>query len=148
MIKATIDRLELICNVIPALLAVIDDKAFSEKPNPEKWSRKEIMGHLIDSAANNHQRFVRAQFEERPRITYDQENWNRFNYYQQISTKQIISLWTAYNKQLVELMRRIPVEHLDRECEVGDKIVTLEFLIQDYVKHLEHHLNQVINLNV
>lgn len=84
MITNAINRLEYLCNIIPDLLTNIDDKTFDEKTNPEKWSKKEIIGHLIDSTTNNHQRFVRTQFEDKPKIVYDQNKWNYHNFYQQI----------------------------------------------------------------
>lgn len=145
MIKTAIDRIEFLCKIIPELLSNIDDNSFNEKPNPEKWSKKEIIGHLIDSATNNHQRFVRGQFEEQPNIFYDQNNWNRFNFYQQIDKQQIIDFWMIYNKQILELIKKIPNENLQRECLVREKKFTLEFLINDYVEHLEHHLKQVVS---
>ncbi len=145
MIRNTIERLEYLCKIIPELLKNIDDNTFNEKIIPKKWSKKEIIGHLIDSATNNHQRFVRSQFEEKPNIVYDQNNWNNYNFYQQIDKKQILDFWTIYNKQIFELICRIPNENLQRECFVGEKSVTLEFLINDYVEHLEHHLKQVVS---
>lgn len=144
MARDATHRLEYLCKIIPGLLRDIDESTFNEKIRPEKWSKKEIIGHLIDSATNNHQRFVRGQFEDRPSIAYDQNNWNQYNFYQQIDKEQIIDFWTIYNKQLVELMSRITDENLRRECFVGEKYVTLEFLIKDYVEHLEHHLKQVV----
>lgn len=145
MITQAIDRLEYLCNTIPELLTNISDNLFSEKMRPEKWSKKEIIGHLIDSVTNNHQRFVRSQFENIPQITYDQNNWNKYNFYQQIDKKQVIDFWTIYNKQILELIIRIPSENLQRECLAGDKSLTLDFLINDYVEHLEHHLKQVVS---
>lgn len=123
----------------------IDDLNFSKKISPDKWSKKEIIGHLIDSATNNHQRFVRGQFENKPQIVYDQNNWNVYNFYQQIDKNQIIDFWVIYNKQLLELIKRIPPENLQLECFVGEKSLPLEFLITDYVDHLEHHLKQVVS---
>lgn len=74
MIQKSIERLAFLCETIPQLLFEIDDLTFSEELTSEKWSKKEILGHLIDSATNNHQRFVRCQFEDIPTITYDQNN--------------------------------------------------------------------------
>ena len=139
-----IKRLDYLCQTIPQLLISMDDEEFSSKPDPITWSKKEIIGHLIDSATNNHQRFVRIQFEETPVINYDQNNWNKFNFYQQINGQQIISFWTIYNRQLAALIKLIPEENLKRECSVGDKVFTLGFLIADYLEHLEHHLRQVV----
>jgi len=145
MIDNAIKRLEYLCDVIPQLLATIDAQSFSLKSNPDKWSKKEIIGHLIDSATNNHQRFVRGQFENRPAIIYDQNKWNEFGFYQKIGGQQIIVFWAAYNRQLIEFIKHIPKDNLQLECLVGDKLLTLDFLINDYVEHLEHHLRQVVS---
>ncbi len=145
MIEFAIKRLEYLCDIIPQLLTEIQEQTFSVKPEPNKWSKKEIIGHLIDSATNNHQRFVRGQFEDVPKIVYDQNKWNEFNFYQKIDGQQIISFWTIYNRQLAELIKNIPEENLSKECKSGDdKNLTLDFLINDYVEHLEHHLRQVV----
>ena len=144
MIDDAIKRLEYLINTIPPLLKTIDEASFSSKPQPHKWSKKEIIGHLIDSAANNHQRFIRVQFEDEPSISYDQEKWNQHGFYQEIDGDQVITFWTVYNKQLLELIRHISPASLQRKCRVKDEVLTLEFLIHDYVEHMEHHLRQVV----
>ena len=144
MIEKALNRLEYIINLTPKKLTEISEENMSTKPSPTKWSKKEIIGHLIDSATNNHQRFVRGQFENIPEISYDQNNWNEFSFYNQIESKQIISFWTIYNKQIIEIIKRIPKENLEKQIKIGNNILTLEFLIIDYVEHLEHHLNQII----
>jgi len=133
---------------IPSLLYEMDENEFSTKINPSKWSKKEILGHLIDSAANNHQRFIRVQYEEVPTIIYNQNKWNELNHYQQLESKHIIQYWIVYNKHLFEIMKRIPAENLLKKCNVGlQENVTLQFLMDDYVLHLEYHLKQIINYN-
>ena len=145
MIEIAVKRLEYLCTIIPQLLTEIGEPNFSLKVAPEKWSKKELIGHLIDSATNNHHRFVQIQFESKLLIPYDQNQWNRSNFYQQIAGKQIIDFWTIYNKQLVEIIKRISEENLLKEFKTTDnKKITLFFLINDYVEHLEHHLRQVI----
>ena len=143
MIEKTINRLNLIIDKVPSILTEIGEENMSAKPLPTKWSKKEIIGHLIDSATNNHQRFVRGQFEYNPEIRYDQNKWNEFSFYQQIDSKQIISFWTFYNKQLIEIIKRIPIENMKRHIKVGGNLLTIEYLIKDYVEHLEHHLSQI-----
>lgn len=143
--EQSIERLEYLCDCIPSMLIEIDEADFSAKPDPQKWSKKEIIGHLIDSAVANHQRFVRSQFENNPVIVYDQNRWNEFNYYNYINGPQIISFWTAYNKQIIELLKRIPEEKMKNRVITGDQNnPTLACLIEDYVEHLEHHLKQVV----
>lgn len=143
-IYQSIVRLEYLINMIPKLLMTISEDEFTKKQTPSKWSKKEIIGHLIDSATNNHHRFVRAQFEHNPEIHYNQNQWNTFSYHQNINGQQIISFWTLYNKHIIEIIKRIPEEKLKNQVNVGDELVTLDFLIIDYVEHLEHHLKQVI----
>ncbi|MBK9046740.1 MAG: hypothetical protein IPL74_08565 [Bacteroidetes bacterium] len=72
--------MEFFIENVPNVLIQIEDEM--AKKSLQKWSKKEILGHLIDSATNNHQRFVRGQFETVPEISYDQNNWNTFSYYQ------------------------------------------------------------------
>jgi hypothetical protein len=145
MVAAAIARLEYLCDLIPSLLLQIEEDDFSFKPRPEKWSKKQIIGHLADSATNNHHRFIRAQFEHVPKIVYDQNMWNEAGFYQDMNRDQIVLFWTAYNKQLAALIRRIPAGKLVNEVDTGgENTVTLGFLINDYVSHLEHHLRQVV----
>ncbi|MFK7807958.1 MAG: DinB family protein [Saprospiraceae bacterium] len=145
MTQESINRLNFILNTAPDLLMEINEESMANKPFPNKWSKKEILGHLIDSATNNHQRFVRAQFELDPEIGYDQNRWNEFNFYQKIDSPQIISFWTTYNKQLCEIFKNIPTTNLERKVKIGKNLFTVEYLIIDYVKHLEHHLKQIID---
>lgn len=145
MIEKAIHRLNTIIDKVPQILREISEDEISIKPSPNKWSKKEVLGHLVDSATNNHQRFIRGQFELTPEIRYDQNKWIEFSFYQEIESKQIINFWTVYNQQLVELIKRIPSDNLTKQIRVGENLVTLEFLIVDYVAHLEHHLKQIID---
>ena len=140
----SLDKLDFIVRIAPKLLSALSEEEISEKPQPNKWSKKEIIGHLIDSATNNHQRFVRAQFEVRPEISYDQNNWNAFSFYQEIESGQLILFWTIYNKQLIEIIKRISPENLKRQVKIEGDLFSLAFLFEDYVAHLEHHLKQII----
>ena len=101
MIDKVANRLAVLIKKAPALFSEISEYDMMLKSSPEKWSIKQIIGHLIDSATNNHQRFVRGQFEDHPEIQYDQNMWNEFNFYQEIETKHLIDFWTIYNKQLL-----------------------------------------------
>ena len=139
----SVEKLRFLCNIIPDFLYQIDENVFSNKEQNNKWSKKEILGHLIDSATNNHQRFVRVQFESDPEIVYDQVNWNRFSFYQQMDSRDLIKFWLTYNEHLVRLIENIPLESLNRNCSVAGNLITLQFLIDDYVVHLEHHLRQI-----
>jgi hypothetical protein len=122
----------------------MDDAEFSAKPSVNKWSKKEIIGHLIDSAANNHHRFIRAQFENLPVIRYNQDKWNESGHYQKMNRELLIKMWAAYNEFLCHLIPLIPLQKLQSQVTTGDnKNCTVEFLINDYVVHLEHHLRQV-----
>jgi DinB superfamily len=110
-----------------------------------KWSRKEVLGHLIDSASNNHQRFVRAQLlGELVFPGYAQEDWNRVQQYQSETWENLVRLWTSYNLHLAHIIAAIPESAAENRCTIGDhEPVMLQFLVTDYVKHLEHHLAQI-----
>jgi hypothetical protein len=144
MHSSAIQRLEGYCKSVPEQFSLFSESQVHTRPAPEKWSKKEILGHLIDSAANNLQRFVRVQFEDTPTIRYDQNNWNRYSYYQEADTQQLLACWAALNQHLAALAQRIPEAALGRLCEMGEATpVTLAWLIDDYVGHLEHHLRQM-----
>lgn len=144
-IQRPLSRLQYLCSVIPALLRETDEDAFAAKPSPCKWSKKEIIGHLIDSATNNHHRIIRGQFETSPDIFYDQDKWNENSFYQDMEKEKIISFWLHYNLYLIELFQRIPPEKLSYTVSRGaEKDLTLKYIIEDYVAHLEHHLRQVV----
>lgn len=129
----------------------------SEKPRAEDhWSCKQILGHLIDSAANNHARFVLGQLKDDLVFPgYDQDGWVRTNHYQEAPWSQLVELWRSYNLHLHHLMTHADQGKLNTPCtlhtlqEIAFKTVpesepvTLEYLMQDYVVHLQHHLHQI-----
>lgn len=109
------------------------------------WSRKEVLGHLIDSASNNHQRFVRASLQ--PSLDfpgYDQDGNTGVQAPQEADWGLLISLWSSYNRYLAHVIARLSPEKLDTQCRIGTgKPVTLAFLANDYLRHLLHHLEQI-----
>jgi len=144
-IQPSLTRLQYLCDTIPDLLTHIPETDFAHKPAPGKWSKKEMLGHLIDSATNNHQRFVRAQFEESPTIVYDQNNWNTYSHYNVLDSKQLILFWETYNRHLLALIPNIAPENLDKTCSNGGEAPqTIAWLFIDYVAHMEHHLKQML----
>jgi hypothetical protein len=109
------------------------------------WSRKEVIGHLIDSASNNHQRFVRASLQgalEFPE--YDTPGCVRVQAVQSAPWPLLVTLWTNYNLYLAHVLAHLPADKLAAQCRIGhDAPVTLKFLTEDYLTHLLHHLNQI-----
>ncbi|HRI61407.1 MAG TPA: DinB family protein [Saprospiraceae bacterium] len=131
----------------PQLEAMSESQA-AFKTRPEKWSAKEIIGHLIDSAANNHQRFVRAQMgvTALQPYRYAQDNWVKVQEYQSADWKALVSLWYFYNVHLAHVIAGMQAEFLDNELDVWDEPATLRFVAEDYVRHLKHHLDQIFTL--
>ena len=127
------------------LLIAIPESVAAEKPTA-KWSRKEETGHLIDSAANNHLRFVRAALEPEYRGPgYDQDRSVTLHGYQELPWPELVELWRRYNLLLAELIQRIPADKLGTQCFVGAyPPMTLRFLIEDYVLHLRHHVDHIL----
>jgi hypothetical protein len=110
------------------------------------WSPKQIIGHLVDSASNNHQRFVRAALQESLEFpAYDQNGCVRVAAVNEIPWEDLLNLWAGYNGYLAHLIAHLPEEALERPCTIGThEPVTLRFLATDYVRHLRHHLGQII----
>jgi hypothetical protein len=112
---------------------------------PAKWVRKEILGHLIDSAVNNHQRFVRAQLSN-PLVLpgYEQEAWVSIQRYRERPWTELVDLWVALNRHVAAVIESIPEEKLQTPCIIGDhKPSPLEWWMRDYLRHLRHHLEQL-----
>jgi hypothetical protein len=146
MLTNAIAQLTELLATVPVALSSISDEKFSAKPSLNEWSKKEILGHLIDSAANNHQRFIRLQYESQPSLFYDPDKWNELNQYQKLDTTKLIQFWKMYNEHLLHGIQIIEPSDYGNLCHVGQpELVTLEFLVTDYITHMKHHLNQLIN---
>ncbi len=109
------------------------------------WSRKQVVGHLVDSASNNHQRFVRAALQTSLDFpAYDQAGNARVQAFQEAGWSLLVSLWADYNRYLAHVIAHLPPSKLDTVCHIGSgSPVTLEFLATDYLSHLVHHLAQI-----
>jgi hypothetical protein len=144
--KAATEHLAEILKTASLRLAAIPDAEAAHKPAPGRWSKKEILGHLIDSASNNHQRIVRTLLA--PRVSfpeYGQESWVSTQDYANESWPDLINLWLALNRHLLHILRTVPESALIHECAVGAKPPTsLAVLFEGYVGHLKHHLEQVL----
>jgi hypothetical protein len=138
------------------LLAFSNEEA-AIRPAPGKWSRKEIIGHLIDSASNNHGRFVRAQLQEDLVFAgYDQDMWVRVQRYQDRPWPELVRLWQAHNHQIAHVMATADADAVTRlrarhnldelawQPIPAAQPVTLDYFMRDYVGHLKHHLAQAI----
>ena len=129
---------------LPALRAMLKEK-MAYKPSPSKLSKKEIMGHMIDSAQNNIRRFIVTQYEDTPHIVYKQDNWVSLSGYQHWNTKDLADLWYLLNKQICSILENMPAGIAERKC-LTEELHTLEWLADDYIKHLSHHLHQVLDI--
>jgi hypothetical protein len=140
---------------LPGLRALAPERAARE-PAPGKWSPAEIVGHLVDSAGNNHQRFVRARFRDDLRFEgYDQAAWVAAQGYRAAPWHELLDLWASFNLHLARVMESTPADVLRApradhalhllawEVVPEGEPTTLEYFMRDYVGHLKHHLRQI-----
>lgn len=150
-----LDLEDTVTRTAERLRGVADGEA-ARRPSRGKWSAKEIIGHLIDSASNNHQRFVRAQWQDDLIFSgYRQDEWVSSQQYQTAPWGELLDLWVAFNRHIARVMRVVPEtvrlrEHrrhnLDQLAWIpanADSPVTLDYFMRDYVGHLYHHLRQI-----
>jgi hypothetical protein len=141
-----IERLRFAVRTLPGVLGRISEAESAQRHAPERWTMKEVLGHLIDSASNNHQRFVRGQLASGQVFPgYEQQQWVRVQHYQAARWQDLIDLWRAYNTHLLHVAACLPEEGRRATCRVGGgKEMTLAELFVDYVDHLEHHLRKML----
>ena len=147
------DLRQAVNDATPRLLALGEQSA--TRPGPRKWSPREIIGHLVDSASNNHGRFVRGQLQDDLIFPgYAQEDWVRIGRYQDAPWDELVTLWRAFNLQIARVMEGTPAEVRARPRArhsfdvIGvplkdGEAPTLEHVMSDYVVHLKHHLRQI-----
>ena len=125
------------------LLLETPEELAQVKLSPDFWSLKEIVGHLVDSASNNHQRFVRLKEEHRARFpAYEGETWVAIQKYRDADWRMLVDLWIGYNRLLLWLVANIDPAALSNTWEVGGEAHTLEWLVEDYYRHLSWHVEQ------
>ncbi|MGU3472077.1 DinB family protein [Paenibacillus sp. D51F] len=148
--EKALKRLEERVRVVPGRIRNLPLHQLENRPGAGKWSGKEILGHLCDSALANIQRFVRAQYEPQPHeiLRYEQDKWVAIMDYRNQPVEDILNLWTSLNRQAAVVVAGLAEEELGKECSRGQEgNVTLAWLVDDYIDHLDHHLEQIFALH-
>ena len=135
---------------LPSLRAFTEQQSLEHaRPVPGSanlWSRREEIGHLIDSAANNHIRFVLATIDTEYRGPgYAQDKWVEAHGYRELPWSMLVDFWYRYNILLAHVVERIPESDLNNRCVIGWGVVSLRFVIEDYVLHMQHHLDHILS---
>ena len=149
-LQKVIDRLQQHINLAPSEFLKYPEGELRRKPAPDKWSKKELLGHLIDSAANNHHRFIKIQFLPQPFFVegYAQNDWVRIQNYNEKDTEQLVNLWKVYNEHILFIMQNTPDKNLEIKITAEDPFEnadTLFLLMKDYVDHMDHHFKQIFS---
>jgi len=144
--QRTIENLQSIVTDYGEKLRSISPGEWSHRPAPAKWSKKETLGHLVDSAMSNIRRFVIAQYERNPHILYAQDDWVRLSGYQDYDVADLLALWSLLNRHICVILSHVPPGDEKRTART-DGEHTIEWLAEDYNRHLLHHLHQVLDWN-
>jgi|SRR5688500_9875223 len=147
-IDTAMENLEKHLQQMPRIFEKFTKEELLYKPVPGKWSKQEILGHLIDSAINNLKRFTEIQFLPQPYkvVSYQQNELVEVNQYQNLPLAHLLDLWKTLNKQVVYVVKNIPEEKLNYRVDPqydNQEMKSLGWIICDYVSHLEHHLKQL-----
>jgi len=143
-LKQVIENLSKLIEDVPMKFRQFPMEEINFKPKPEKWSKKEILGHLCDSCFNNIHRIIRVQYEDKPFMIYNQDEWVRNQDYQNRNIEDILDLWISLHKQFIHVLINFPKNHLKSMLDWGGE-VTAQFVITDYLDHHNHHLRQIFN---
>ena len=139
LLRETVER------ELPVLQQLTEEQSLLPR-GEGKWCPREELGHLIDSAANNQQRFVRAALDGTyigP--GYSADDWVRLHGYRNMSWGTLVEFWFQYNVLLSEVLARISGERLETPCTIGAyPQVTLHFVAEDYILHLRHHIDLLL----
>ena len=137
--------ISIISTCLPELRKMNDDTT-SVKKTQDQWSKKEILGHLIDSCSNNHQRIVRALHNVADQFPlYNQNEWVRVQKYNEMRWNDLLEFWAAYNIHLSIIIKKTPDSAGSAACNIGqEELATLEFVVTDYIRHLQHHLDRIL----
>src|SRR5688500_7064352 len=141
------DQLERHIESFPAKLRQLSTTDLLNRPAPGKWSKQEILGHLVDSAINNLRRFTEIQFLSQPYtvVSYQQNDLVAVNNYHDLPLDHLLKLWEVLNQQIVYVVKNIPAEKLEYPVDPqydNREMKTLAWIICDYVAHMEHHFKQ------
>ncbi len=137
------EKFKEVVNSFNSKLAAVSESITDIKLSEDKWSLKEIIGHLIDSASNNHQRFVRLQFGDLVHFpAYDAEPWINAQSYSSVPWKDIIALWYSYNCVLLNIIDTMDEKAVDNAWKIDESELSLGFLVKDYYRHLKWHTDQ------
>lgn len=122
------------------------DNPVLEAKKTGKWSKKEILGHLVDSAIHNLVRFTEINYLEKPyhHRSYSQNDLVNLNQYQTMDSNELTQLWLSLNKQIIRIFKNVDDKALDYQIILSNQsVIDLKFLMTDYVEHLEYHINQI-----
>jgi len=153
-LKDTVDtnaarqQLEIYIETFPIKLKQFSSEELLKRSAPGKWSKQEILGHLVDSAINNLKRFTEIQFLPQPYtiISYQQKELVIVNNYQDLPLQHLLDLWQSLNRQIVFVVKVIPEDKLNYPVDPqyeNKEMKTLGWIICDYVAHMEHHFSQI-----
>lgn len=146
-----INQLNSRISLVNSFISALSEEELQAKLNANSWSKKEILGHLVDSAQSNIRRMVVGQYQENAHIIYHQNEWVKAADYQNYNSNDLLNFWILLNKHFCQILKNLPLGNYQTITNWGSAttpmlqqdFVTLEFVANDYIRHLDHHLKQM-----
>ncbi|MDR2040228.1 MAG: DinB family protein [Bacteroidales bacterium] len=144
------DEIRKVINEWEQKLLLLPEKGITEKRNHQNRTIKQLLGHLIDSASNNHQRIIRLQYNDHlifPDYTQDNDRWIAIQDYQHADWENLVQLWKYFNLHIIHLIETVDQSKLNNYwTDFEGRKVTLEEMIKGYSSHLNLHMSDINDL--
>lgn len=124
-----------------ALLRTVDETAGNFRYGPDKWSLKEVVGHMIDTErVFTYRALVFARGDETALPGFDQDRWVTHANYARAPLAGVVDEFEAVRRSTILLLRHLDPEAWTRKGVANGMNWTTRSAAFVIAGHLEHHI--------